>query len=97
MKNETDKTNTKTQRILNVEHIKCNLCNDAITFNEDLKGNCDHEPFYIIKRSNYAVLINEDYEIELSEENNKMQRYICEKCFLAIIKESKLLRKLVYK
>jgi hypothetical protein len=89
-------TNMEIENLTKINHYKCDICKSEITFLENLIGDCDHEKFYIIKRSNYEVFINEDNDIELNDENIKMQRYICESCFLQIIKESKILRKLIY-
>lgn len=81
------------------ENWKCSVCDDNIT---EIKGIEDfdevtHKTFFEIERSRRDLQMY-DGEIEEKTENRnvKMNRWICEDCFVKILNESKTLGDLFY-
>jgi len=74
---------------------KCSVCGRTLTYieNDEVK----HETHFDIQRSRKHLLdddgsVEEDFQLS----SIKMQRQLCEKCFLKILNESKTLSKLFY-
>ena len=76
-----------------MEHIKCDGCGKEITYIEDEE--ILSETHFNIKRSNKSFFVEND-NIEVEEENVKMERIFCEECFLKILNESNTLGGTLY-
>jgi hypothetical protein len=77
-----------------IEHWTCSSCGKEITY-IDSEGKIQHRTHFDITRSNKELETCEE-EINVAEENLKMERQLCEKCFLKALNESKTLGKLFY-
>ncbi|MEK6880956.1 MAG: hypothetical protein AABY22_15155 [Nanoarchaeota archaeon] len=82
-----------------LENWKCSVCQENIT---EVKGIEDfdevkHKTFFEIERSRRELQVYDgEIEEELKNRNVKMNRWICENCFVKILNESKTLGNLFY-
>lgn len=76
-----------------IHHWTCSSCGKELTYTEN--DEIKHITHFDIERSNKSLFL-ENGEIEEFEEmsNLKMQRFLCEECFLKILNESPTLGKL---
>jgi len=75
--------------MVKIQHYKCCLCHKQITYEEDKE--IYHHTFFEIKRSNCSFEVDEDGSLNADNENEKMGIWVCEKCFVKILNESKAL------
>jgi hypothetical protein len=75
-----------------IEPIKCSVCGKIVAWVND-DGEVDDITHFEVRRSRKEYDID-DGNIEVADENIKMERTICEECFVAILNESPLLGKL---
>jgi len=84
----------------NIQHWKCSSCGKVLTYikEEDKDyGIVSHITHFDIERSRKDLwLDNGDIEEVEEHRNLKMQRFLCEDCFLAALRESPTLGKLFY-
>ena len=78
-----------------IQHWKCSSCGKKLTYKED--DEVKHITHFDIERSIKSLFL-ENGDIEEYEEgsNLKMQRFLCEECFVKVLNESPTLAKLFY-
>ncbi len=81
-----------------IQHWVCSSCGKEITYIKDEAiGWIGHATHFDIERSIKELwLKNGDIEENIETRNVKMQRFLCEECFLKILNESPTLGKLFY-
>ena len=78
----------------NVQHIKCSVCEEDITFFDESGEEIKAITHFTIERANKSFNVEDGYvEEDIDERNVKMNRFICEKCFTKILNESETLGK----
>ncbi len=79
-----------------ITHLNCDVCKKQITSIND-NGEVEAESHFDISRSKKEFEINDGLVEEvIAKRNEKMLRYLCEKCFLKILNESKTLGSLFF-
>ncbi len=83
-----------------LEHWHCACCKNTLTFCNDPDepySTVTHLNHFDISRSNKALEVDNNEIVEdFKARNEKMLYYICEKCFLKILNESKTLGDIFY-
>jgi len=83
-----------------VQHWKCSSCGKVLTYIKDEDeefGIVSHVTHFDIERSRKDLwLDNGNIEEAMEKRNSKMERSLCEDCFLKVLNESPTLGKLFY-
>jgi len=78
-----------------IQHWKCSSCGKELTYEED--DEIRHITHFDIERSRKDLPLEDENIVELiGNRNLKMQRLLCEECFLKVLTESPTLGKLFY-
>ena len=74
---------------MKIQHLNCSICNKQIT--EKINKDEVFGMVFRVTRSKESYTIEKDGDLSLDDSNEKMSMEFCEKCFVKILNESKIL------